>query len=153
MLGLIRIIIIDNVLKFLIKVGNITSRILMKLKFEINCMKNLLPLHNDKKLTVTYRVEAGCLGPDGLNYIADFCTFAQSELQTLDSDYIIWHIVHREDKTLPEIQYGMVGKILNSHKAEKYLSVFGKTLDDFECHLNDHLTTLIRQFMMKENAY
>ena len=66
----------------------------MKLKFEINCMKDLLPLHDDKKLAVTYRVEAGCLGPDGLNYISDFCNFAQSELQILDSDYIIWHIVH-----------------------------------------------------------
>ena len=119
----------------------------MKLKFEINCMKDLLPLHADKKLAVTYRVEAGCLGPDGLNYISDFCNFAQSELQILDSDYIIWHIVHRLDKALPEIQYGLVGKTINSHKAEKYLSVFGRTIDDFECYLSDHLTTLIREFM------
>lgn len=109
--------------------------------------ENLLPLHDDKKLAVTYRVEAGCLGPDGLNYISDFCNFAQSKLQTLDSDYIIWDIVHREDKTLPEMQYGLVGKIINAHKAENFLSVFGKTLDDFEYHLSDHLTTLIRQFM------
>ena len=110
-------------------------------------MQNLLPLHDDKKLTVTYRVEAGCLGPDGLNYITDFCNFAQSELQISDSDYIVWNIVHREDKTLPEIQYGLLGKIINDGKAEKYLSLFGKTLDDFEYHLSEHLATLIRQFM------
>jgi uncharacterized protein YutD len=122
----------------------------MKLEFEINCMKNLLPLHDDKKLAITYRVEAGCLGPDGLNYISDFCNFAQLELQTLDSNHIVWNIVHREDKTLPEMQYSLVGKIINSHKAEKYLSIFGETLDDFEYHLSDHLTTLIRQFMSNQ---
>ncbi|MFT5757947.1 MAG: hypothetical protein ACI9LM_002684 [Alteromonadaceae bacterium] len=116
-------------------------------KLEISYMTNLLPLHEDKKLSITYRVEAGCLGPDGLNYIADFCKFSQAKLQTLDSDYIAWNIVHREDKTLPEMQYNLAGKIINSYQADKYLSVFGKTLDDFECNLNDHLTTLIHQFM------
>jgi hypothetical protein len=108
-----------------------------------------LPLKDDKKLAVTYRVEAGCLGPDGLNYIADFCNFAQVELQKTDSDYIIWTIVHREDKTLPEIQYGLVGKIIGSDKADKYLSLFGTTLDDFESHISEHLETLIHQFMRR----
>ena len=89
----------------------------------MNCMNNLLPLDVDKKLTVTYRVEAGCLGPEGLNYIANFCKFAQSELQTLDSDYIVWNIIHRSDKALPEVQYGLVGKIIDTQKAEKYLSL------------------------------
>ena len=113
----------------------------------MNCMNNLLPLDVDKKLAVTYRVEAGCLGPDGLNYIANFCKFAQSELQTLDSDYIVWNIIHRSDKTLPEVQYGLVGKIIDTQKAEKYLSVFGNSIDDFETKLSDDLATLISQFM------
>lgn len=115
-------------------------------------MTNLLPLHEDKKLAVTYRVEAGCLGPDGLNYISEFCNFAQSVLETLDSDYIAWNIVHREDKTLPEMQYGLVGKAISSLKAEKYLSVFGKTLDNFEYELSERLTTLIRQFMSNSSC-
>ncbi|MDX2369072.1 MAG: hypothetical protein QNK36_11820 [Colwellia sp.] len=110
-------------------------------------MNNLLPLDADKKLAVTYRVEAGCLGSDGLNYISDFCKFAQSELQTSDSGYIAWNIIHRADKTLPEIQYGLVGKTINSHKAEKYLSAFGNTIDNFEEQLTDHLATLISEFM------
>ncbi len=110
-------------------------------------MQNLSPLQDNKKLAVTYRVEAGCLGPDGLNYIADFCNFAQSKLQTSDSDYIVWNIVHREDKTLPEIQYGLLGKIVHSNKVEKYLSIFGTNIDDFEYNLSDTLATLISQFM------
>ena len=116
-------------------------------KFEMSFMNNLTPLHEDKKLSVTYRVEAGCLGPDGLNYITDFCKFAQAELQTSDSAYIAWNIVHREDKTLPEMQYNLAGKTMNNHQAEKYLSIFGKTIDEFEDNLNDQLTTLIHQFM------
>lgn len=110
-------------------------------------MKNLLPLDAHKKLAVTYRVEAGCLGPDGLNYIADFCTFAQTELQKSDPGYIAWNIIDRADKTLPEMEYSLIGKTVDYQKAEKYLSAFGKTIDDFECQLSDYLATLISQFM------
>jgi len=110
-------------------------------------MPNLLNVDETRKLAVTYRVEAGCLGPDGLNYIADFCLFAQAELQMPDYDYIAWRIIHRADKTLPEIEYNLVGKAINTEKVEKYLSVFGKTLDDFESHISDKLEDLIGQFM------
>ena len=110
-------------------------------------MKDSLPLQEDKKLSVTYRVEAGCLGPDGKNHISEFCKFAQLALRTLDSDYIVWHIVHRKDKTLPEMQYNLVGKIMNHNQAEKYLAVFDKSLDEFESHLSDKLTILINKFM------
>jgi hypothetical protein len=113
-------------------------------------MKKLLPLDNVKKLGVIYRVEAGCLGPNGLNYIADFCDFAQAKLQASDSGFIIWTIVHREDKTLPEIEYGLFGKTISTDKTDKYLSVFGKNIDDFESDISDHLATLIRQFMSNQ---
>lgn len=110
-------------------------------------MEKVFPIKNEKKLAVLYRVEAGCLGPDGLDYIAGFCKFAQLQLQTLHSDYIALTIVHREDKTLPEMQYSLLGKILTNRQAEKYLSLFGSNVDDLECDLSDELTNLIHQFM------
>lgn len=110
-------------------------------------MKESLPLPEDKKLSVTYRVEAGCLGPDGENYIAEFCKLAQLAFQTLDSDYIDWNIVHRKDKTLPEMEYNVAGKRMNHDQAEKYLTVFDKSLDEFEGRLSDKLTILIDRFM------
>ncbi len=110
-------------------------------------MKDELPLPADKKLCVTYRVESGCLGPEGESYIAEFCKFAQTELLTLDSDYVVWNIVARNDKALPEMQYNVVGKKMNHVQAEKYLAVFGKSLDEFECHLSDKLMTLINEFL------
>ncbi|WP_144395081.1 hypothetical protein [Pleionea sediminis] len=109
-------------------------------------MKSSLPLSEDKKLAVTFRVEPGCLGPQGKSFIDDFCAFAQKNVQTLDSDYVIWNIVPRNDKTLPEIEYYVLGKRMNHEQAEKYLSLFSKSLDEFEGHLDDKLANLIEEF-------
>jgi hypothetical protein len=87
-------------------------------------MKVSLPLPESKKLTVTYRVESGCLGPQGKNKIVDFCQFAQKELEPLDADYVHWNIVPREDKSLPEMQYNVVGKKNEPHTSRKIFGAF-----------------------------
>lgn len=110
-------------------------------------MSRVLPLQEDKKLSVTYRVESGCLGPEGETLVSDFCRFAQTKLQDQDSDYIIWNVEPREDKMLPEMQYNVVGKTMNHSQAEKYLALFDQSLDQFECHLSDNLTLIINEFM------
>jgi len=110
-------------------------------------VKNALPLQQEKKLVVTYRVESGCLGPQGESHISKFCGFAQSKLRTLDSDYVVWNIEPRDNKTLPEMQYSVLGKRITHAQAEKYLSVFGEKLDEFECHLSDKLACIIDEFM------
>jgi translation initiation factor 2 alpha subunit (eIF-2alpha) len=110
-------------------------------------MKYALPLPEDKKLSVTYRVEAGCLGPDGVDHILDFCHVAQSVLNTLESDYIALQIVYREDKLLPEMEYHLNTKSVTYDQAEKYLALIGKSLEEFEGHLGDQITTLINKFM------
>ena len=110
-------------------------------------MKNSLPLPDNKKLFVTYRVESGCLGPDGEKHIVEFCDFALKHIQSLDADYITWNIVPRTNKKLAEMQYAVVGKKMNHLQAEKYLAVFDKSLDEFEGHLADKLALLINDFM------
>ena len=110
-------------------------------------MQKNIPLTEEQKLSLTYRVEPGCLGPDGAIHIADFCKYTQERIQTLDADYLIWNIVPRHDKALPEMQYSVVGKRINHVQAEKYLAAFGKSLDEFEGHLVDKLAELIDQFM------
>ncbi|MFB9887308.1 hypothetical protein [Balneatrix alpica] len=112
-------------------------------------MKDSLPLPESKKLTVTYRVEPGSLGPLGKNLIDEFCAFAQNNVESLDADYIIWSIIPRNDKTLPEIQYNLLGKRISHEQADQYLSIFGKSLDEFEDHLDDRLTNLIDEFSEK----
>jgi len=54
-------------------------------------MKTQLPLPEEQKLAVTYRVEPGCLGPQGVDYIDDFCIFAEKAVAELDSDFVRWY--------------------------------------------------------------
>ncbi|MCF2948300.1 hypothetical protein L0668_09300 [Paraglaciecola aquimarina] len=106
-----------------------------------------LPLPLYKKLTVTFRVEPGCLGPDGADHIDGFCKYAKKAVAKLDSDFVRWVITPRYDKSLPETEYKTNNKKLDHDKAEKYLRVFDKELDDFEEHLQDKLSVLIDEYL------
>ena len=109
-------------------------------------MKDSLPLPESKKITVTYRLEPGCLGPKGSALIDSFCEFAQKQVQDLDSDYVIWSIVPRHDKTQPELQYSVLGKKINHAQADKYLAVFDKCINEFQEHIENKLTSLVDDF-------
>lgn len=110
-------------------------------------MQTSLPLPLYKKLTVTFRVEPGCLGPDGVEHIEAFCKFAKQQVANLDNEFIRWVIVPRFDKTLPETEYKTNNKRLDHAKAEKYLKVFDKDLEQFEEHLQDKLALLIDHYL------
>ena len=108
-----------------------------------------LPLPEGKKLAVTYRVEPGCLGPQGANFIEGFCQFAEQSVQGLDSDFIHWNIIPRNDKTLSEMGYSVCAKQLTYKQADQYLQIFGKTLEEFEDHIQNECVALITQYMTK----
>lgn len=103
-----------------------------------------LPLY--KKLNVLFRVEPGCLGPDGINHVEDFCKFAKKSVSNLDSDYIRWVITPRYDKNLPEMEYKVRNKALSQERATQYLDTLGKDLEDFEENLQEKLAELIDEF-------
>ena len=110
-------------------------------------MKHDLPLPQEKKLTVLFRIEHGSLGPDGEKLMDDFCAFAQKELDSLDADYMHWEIIPRHDKSLPEMEYRIDNKRLSHDKAAKYLEIFGQDLDGFELDLARSLSSLIGRFL------
>lgn len=110
-------------------------------------MANDLPLPLYKKLTVMFRVEPGCLGPDGADHIEGFCKYAKKQVAGLHSDFIRWVITPRWDKTLPETEYKTNNKRLAFDKAEKYLSVFGQDLNEFEEALQDRLSEMIDEYL------
>ncbi|MCP3672778.1 MAG: hypothetical protein GY814_20625 [Gammaproteobacteria bacterium] len=110
-------------------------------------MKDNLPLPQDKKLNVLFRVEAGSLGIEGEKHVEPFCKFAEKGLISLDSDYIHWEIVPRHDKSLPEMEFKVNGKKLSHDKAAKYLEVFAQDLDEFELHLAGNLSRLIGEYL------
>jgi|TARA_B110000008_G_scaffold163683_1_gene164021 hypothetical protein len=111
-----------------------------------------LPLSEDKKLSITFRVEPGCLGPQGARLITDFCDMARPEFKMLAADYVIWDIVPRSDKTLPEIQYSLLEKRISASQAEQYLALFDRHLEDLESDFDDRLEALINQYMRSDKA-
>lgn len=112
-------------------------------------MEPSIALPSDKKLEVFYRVEPGCLGPQGKNQIEAFCQFAQTAVTNLDADYVHWNIIPRYDKSLPEMEYKVLSKRLSHQQAQRYLDVFRQELDQFEEHLHERLTDLIEDFLQR----
>jgi hypothetical protein len=109
--------------------------------------ENNVVLSQEKKLTVVFRVESGCLGPTGADHIEEFCRFAQKKFESIDSGFMHWEIIPRHDKTQPEIAYRVKNKNLDHDKAEQYLEIFKQSLDAVEEHLHENLTILIDQHL------
>jgi len=114
-------------------------------------MKDNLPLPQEKKLMVIFRVEPGCLGPNGNQLVEQFCQFAQKKVELIDADFVHWEILPRFDKSLPEMQYRVGNKKLTHDKAARYLDLFEKNLDDFEGHLHNKLALLVEQYQGRFN--
>ena len=105
------------------------------------------PLSAEKKLMVLFHVEPGCLGPDGISLVTEYCDIAQKKIEKIDSDYIAWCITPRTDKTLPELQFNIDGKLLSREQAEKYLSLFDIDIDELEAKLYENITDLVEEFL------
>ena len=100
----------------------------------------------NRKMLVIFRMEPGSLGPDGSQYINEFCEFTQTQLQAGASHFIHWSILPRFDKTLPEMEFQISGKKLTRKQAGQYLALFSKTLEHFEDQLEDNLEAIINQY-------
>ena len=104
-------------------------------------------LPKDKRLTVIFRVEPGCLGPEGKNHIDKFCKLAQKEIETEAPDFVHCLVVPRNDKSQSETQYKVGAKILTHDKAKKYLKIVELNIDEVEGQLLEKITYLIEQFL------
>ena len=109
-------------------------------------MNTVVSIPSEKKLLLTYRVEPGCLGPDGINYIKDFCKHAADAFINRHSNYVVYQFIPRYDKSLAEMEFSINNKRLSEEKASQYMSLFTQTLEGFEEDLQDQLTSLIDKF-------
>lgn len=110
-------------------------------------MSNETTLPDSKKLTVTFRVEPGCLGPKGDDLVVGFCEYAGNNFKTIESTFVNWQIIPRFDKSLEEIQYQVNSKTLTQDKVVKYLSMFDSNLDDFEEKIHNTLADQIDLYL------
>jgi hypothetical protein len=104
-------------------------------------------LAHDKKLVILCRIEPGCLGPDGIDHIADFCRYANKELKCDASHYIRWLPLPRYDKSLDEIEYLVGEKGLSRIQAAVYLEVFNQDLAEFEEQFHERLASMINCYL------
>lgn len=103
-------------------------------------------LPENRKLIVLFRVEPGCLGPEGVEHIERFCEFAASAEKYGLPGYVSWRFEPRYDKNLPEISYCLNDKGLSPDKVERYLSVMGARTTELEDTLEQILTDLIDSY-------
>ena len=108
------------------------------------------PSPKDMKLCVIYRVEPGCLGPEGLMLINEFCLFAQNNIRMNEANFIIWEIHSRSDKTLPEMEYKLNNKKLSHDKAKKYLEILDIKINELEEHFHEELSNLVEEYFQNK---
>jgi len=104
-----------------------------------------VPAH--MRLSVVARIEAGCLGPEGDSHIDPFCRFANKAFSEFDKHFVDWFIIPRTDYSAPEFEYQVQKKRLSEEKTDKYLEMFGLSLDSFENKLNNHICDVIERYM------
>lgn len=106
-----------------------------------------MPIQAQQKLTLLYRVEPGCLGPQGKQHIDAFCQFAQQQLHA--PDFAIYQFVPRHDKRLPEISYFIAQKRLDTKHVTRYLQHFNQQLTEFENQLEEALAEAIEAYFQR----
>jgi len=107
-------------------------------------MTTALPLY--KKLILLYRIEPGCLGPDGVNFVEDFCVFARKKLKDKHKHFLRWTIKPRYDKALPELEFQIKNTPVSHQQAAQFMSAFNVDIGDFEEQLEEELAELVDVF-------
>lgn len=110
-------------------------------------MKNAENTQQENKLTITFRVEPGCLGPQGADHVNEFCKLAQHSFKTIEAELIHWDIIPRFDKSLDEIEFKLNNKLLNSSQTSKYFNLINKPQDEVEDILHNKIADLIDEYM------
>lgn len=104
------------------------------------------PIPDDKILTLTFRVEPGCLGPEGISQIEDFCRFAQGQISSSNSNFLLKKLIPRFDKSLPELHYQINNKTLSQDQVTKYLNLFNQDVSNIEEDFHEEIANLIDEY-------
>ncbi|MDH5543993.1 MAG: hypothetical protein OEZ43_00280 [Gammaproteobacteria bacterium] len=103
-------------------------------------------LPENRKLNVIYRLEAGCLGPNGADLIDDFCQHVQNELNKMISEFVKWNIEPRDQRKLDELEFNIGNKRLSREQASQIFSHFGKELNRVEESFLELVSQLIKSY-------
>ncbi|WP_194710106.1 hypothetical protein [Pseudoalteromonas sp. S16_S37] len=104
-------------------------------------------MSEDKRIKLLYRVEPGCLGPTGVDYVEGFCQFANKIIKP--PVYALFNFVPRYDKSLPEREYKVGNKNLSSNQVVAYLERLDKDKDEFEEQIDELLSHAIDAYLKR----
>lgn len=93
-----------------------------------------------------YRIEPGCLGPQGTEYVEEFCVFAKKQLKGKHDHCLRWTIKPRYDKSLSELEFQIKNAVVSRENAAKYMASFDIDIDTFEEQLEESLADLVDAF-------
>lgn len=102
-------------------------------------------MSEDKRLCLLYRVEPGCLGPTGIDYVEGFCEFASQKIKA--PAYAHFSFVPRYDKSLSEREYIFAGRTLTANQVCTFLDKFDKDKNDFEEQIDELLSHAIDAYL------
>jgi hypothetical protein len=94
-----------------------------------------MQVSDEKKIHLMYRVEPGCLGPEGVDHIEDFCRFANKHIKSPYYGQFVF--LPRYDKQKSERQYSVNSRNLSQVQAKAYLNHFEIHIDNFEEQLDE----------------
>ena len=102
-------------------------------------------MNKDMRIQLLYRVEPGCLGPDGVDYIEEFCQFAVKKISP--PNYAIFSFVPRYDKLLAEKEYSLLNRKLTRGQVNSYFQKIEKQLEEFESQVDELIAFAVDAFL------
>ncbi|MFY8352255.1 hypothetical protein AAEU29_17070 [Pseudoalteromonas sp. SSM20] len=104
------------------------------------------------KLVIRFRLEPGCLGPTGTDYVEDFCRLIN--LVEFSYPFVELNVIPRYDKTLPEWEYLLSDKLISESQADRVLELHNFTIESMEEAVDEFITLKVEQFMtsVKKNS-
>lgn len=101
----------------------------------------MMKISDEKKIRLMYRVEPGCLGPEGVNHIEDFCRYANKHIKS--PYYAQFLFLPRHDKQKAERQYSVKNRNLSQAQAKVYFEHIDIEIEEFEEQLDELLSKTI----------
>lgn len=77
---------------------------------------------------------------------------AQIEFDQIRSHYINWIILPRPNKSIPEIQFQLLGKNLNVEQADQYLARFDESVEELENYISEVVAFSINLYRYENEA-
>ncbi|MDE3272022.1 hypothetical protein [Pseudoalteromonas sp. G4] len=104
------------------------------------------------KLVIRFRLEPGCLGPTGTDYVEDFCRLIN--LVEFSYPFVELNVIPRYDKTLPEWEFLLSDKLISESQADRVLELHNFTIESMEEAVDEFITLKVEQFMtsVKKNS-